>query len=191
MEGQDSTGWDRISQILQKCFQICFLSDSSTKGTEGWWLCSYRIRVPARFKHLWHRSWTVLTEADWWDQLHRHMESPGNAQKLCGCGTWGHGVAVSLAILKRLNLMILEVFDNQKNSMGLGPWLIGLTVTQRSEPYLCFQKQLYSEKTEKSLTPTPAALGYTVQVWTPGSDLPKLLPQSVFLSVNPVLQLLS
>lgn len=102
MEGQHRSGWDRISQILQKCFQICFFSNSSTKGTEGWWLCSYRIHVPARFKHLWHRSWTVLTEADWWDQLHRHVESPGNAQKLCGCGTWGHGVAVSLAILKKV-----------------------------------------------------------------------------------------
>lgn len=51
---------------------------------------------------------------------------PGNDQKACGCGTWGHGLVVGLVVVMGgcLDLMISEIFSNLNDSMvcKVEPW---------------------------------------------------------------------
>jgi len=44
---------------------------------------------------------------------------PGRVQTPCGCGPWGHGLAGVVGLGWRLDVVILEVFSNLKNSMIL------------------------------------------------------------------------
>jgi len=44
---------------------------------------------------------------------------PGGVQKLCGCGTWGHGLVGMVVFGWWLDLMILEVFSSLNDSMIL------------------------------------------------------------------------
>lgn len=49
--------------------------------------------------------------------------------------------------------------------------LIGLAVTQKSKTCLCFQRQVYTQQTEKSFKSYTCYVGYPEVVWTLGSDL--------------------
>lgn len=56
----------------------------------------------------------------WAAQGRGGASTPGGVRKLRGCGTWGHGPLVALAVLEAgLDVMVLEGFSNLNNSVVL------------------------------------------------------------------------